>query len=126
MRSPERISSAELEVMKLLWKSDHPLPFGEIRLALERAKGWEKSTINTLLRRLADKGAVSVLPGRPARYAPVLTYAQYAGKEEQCFIDRLYGGSAKALVAGLCQRGRLSEADIDELKAFFQMGGERQ
>lgn len=123
MDPTERISNAELEVMKLLWQGDKPLSFGEIRLALGKARGWEKSTVNTLVHRLVGKGAVCVQQGPPARYAPALTYAQYAQAEERRFIDKLYGGSAKALVTGLCQRGQLSEADIDELKAFFQMGG---
>ena len=41
-------------------------------------------------------------------------------------IDRLYGGSAKNLAAALCTSGKLTEADIDELKDFFSIDGEAQ
>jgi len=119
-----KISEAELEVMKILWREAKPVPFGDIRAELNRKKGWEKSTIATLLRRLQDKGAVSAQEQRVRYYIPNITSEDYIQSEEQSMIDRLYGGSAKNLVAALCSRGKLTQADIDDLKEYFQMGGE--
>ena len=121
MNYSEKISNAELEVMKLLWQAGEPLSFSDIRARLKETKGWEKSTVNTLLRRLVEKGAVEKRGG--ARYSPSLSEAQFQTEVERDLIDRLYRGSAKNLVAALCGRGALTEADIDELKAYFQMGG---
>ena len=120
----ERISEAELEVMKILWREARPVPFGDIRAELHGKMGCEKSTIATLLRRLQDKGAVSAKEQRVRYYMPNITSEEYIQTEEQGMIDKLYGGSAKSLVAALCSRGKITEMDIDELKAYFQMGGE--
>ena len=120
----EKISEAELEVMKILWREARPVPFGDIRAELHKKMGWEKSTIATLLRRLQDKGAVSAKEQRVRYYTPNITNEEYIQTEEQSMIDKLYGGSAKSLVAALCSRGKITETDIDELKAYFQMGGE--
>ena len=115
------ISEAELEVLKILWREDKPLPFSDIRIELNKSKGWEKSTIATLLRRLQDKGAVSAQESRIRYYTPTITREEYRQVEEQSFIDRLYEGSAKNFVAALCNRGELTESDINELKTYFVM-----
>ena len=121
-----KISEAELEVMKILWREVKPVPFGDIRIELNGRMGWEKSTIATLLRRLQDKGAVSAQEQRIRYYTPNITNEEYIQAEERDMIDKLYGGSAKNLVTALCSRGRLTEEDIDDLKEFFQMGGENE
>ena len=122
----ERISEAELEVMKILWREGKPVPFRALRTELSEKKKWEKSTIATLLRRLLDKGAVSASEGKVRYYVPNVSNDEYVQAEEQSMIDKLYGGSAKNMVAALCNRGKITEADVDELKAFFRMGGDRE
>lgn len=123
MSLAEKISNAELEVMKILWRENKPVSFSDIRIELQRTMDWEKSTINTLIRRLVDKGVITVHKQNVLFYTPNLSYSDYSHTEEQGLIDKLYDGSAKNFVAALCRRGTLSEADIDELKDFFKMGG---
>jgi BlaI family penicillinase repressor len=125
MNLAERISEAEAEVMKILWREARPVPFREILSELNEKMSWKKPTISTLLRRLQDKGVISVHEQSPRfyYYAPNITQAEYIQTEEKNMIDKLYGGSAKNFVAALCERGELTEADIDELKAHFKMGG---
>lgn len=124
MSLAEKISNAELEVMRILWREARPVSFTDIRIELQNTTEWEKSTINTLIRRLADKGVITAEKQGAIQYTPNISEAEYIQAEEQSMIDKLYDGSAKNFVAALCQRGKLSEADIDELKAYFQMGGE--
>lgn len=109
--------------MRILWREKKPVSFSDIRIELQNTMEWEKSTINTLIRRLVDKGVITAHKQNVIYYTPNISYSDYSQTEEQNFIDKLYNGSAKSFVAALCQRGKLSEADIDELKAFFKMGG---
>lgn len=122
MNLAEKISNAELEVMKILWREKKPVSFTDIRVELQNTKEWEKSTINTLIRRLAGKGVINTLKHNMLYYTPNISEAEYVQTEEQNMIDKLYAGNTKDFVAALCHRGKLSEADIDELKAYFQMG----
>ena len=117
-----KISDAELEVMKILWREQRSVPFSDIRTELNRKMGWEKSTIATLLRRLLKKGAISVQEREIHYYTPNISKEDYIKLKEKSWIDKLYEGSAKNFVAALCQSGELTEADIDELKMYFQMG----
>lgn len=123
MSLADKVSNAELEVMRILWREKKPVSFSDIRVELQNTMGWEKSTINTLIRRLVDKGVITAHKQNVIYYTPNISYSDYSQTEEQNFIDKLYNGSAKSFVAALCQRGKLSEADIDELKDFFKMGG---
>lgn len=120
-----KISDAELEVMKILWREEQPVPFSDIRTELSRKKGWEKSTIATLLRRLAGKGAVLVQEKEVHYYTSNILKEDYIMAREKSLINKLYEGSARNFVAALCQSGDLTEADIDELKAYFRMGDKK-
>ena len=54
----EKISGSELDVMEALWQAGEPVPLAPVRERLERERGWDASTVKTLLRRLCEKGAV--------------------------------------------------------------------
>ena len=118
-----KIADSELEIMRVLWRIGKPLSFTEIRKELE-ASTWSKSTIQTLVTRLRDKGVISAQTHYVTLYSPNITQEEYLRAEEQNFLNKLFDGSAKKLAAALCQSGQLDENDIDELKSFFKMGGD--
>lgn len=118
-----KISDSELEVMRFMWRENRPLSYAEIRKELERTTKWNKSTIQTLVVRLRDKGIISVQEHYVLLYTANVTEEEYIKAEGQSFIDKLFNGSAKQLVASLCKNGQLAKEDIDEMKSFFKMGG---
>lgn len=119
-RSAEKIQDSELAVMRVLWEAGTPLPLIEIRRSLAERCGWEDSTVKTLLRRLQAKGAVRL--ERRGVYAALVSKAEYSERSTQNFLDKLYAGSAKKLVASLVSEGKLSQDDIAELSAMFKVG----
>lgn len=118
-----KISDSELEVMRILWREKQAVSFSDIRAELSDKMGWEKSTIATFLRRLQKKGAISIQEKEIHYYIPNITKEDYIMLKKRSLIDKLYDGSTKNFVAALCQNGELTEADIDELKMYFRMGG---
>lgn len=119
-KPPEAIQNSELEVLRVLWDAGEPLPLIEIRRVLAQRCGWEDSTVKTLLRRLQAKGAVKL--ERRGVYSALVLESDYNARSTQSFLDRLYAGSAKKLVASLVSEGKLSQADIAELSAMFKVG----
>ena len=115
--SAEKIQDAELEVMQVLWDSPQPVPLAELRRVLGQQRGWEDSTVKTLLRRLCGKGAVAL--ERRGMYRAVLTRAEYSRWSARRLVGKLFDGSVKQLVASLLSDGQLSEADIAELSALL-------
>lgn len=72
-----KISDSELEVLEVLWEAEEALPIAPIRKRLEERRGWDSSTIKTLLRRLCEKGAVEARRRESFYYRPVLNREDY-------------------------------------------------
>jgi len=119
------ITDAEVEVMRLLWREQHPMTLAQIRDELLQTTKWNHSTIKTLVFRLRDKGVISHLDKYgPAQYFPVVTEKEYLLDESESMLGKLFDGSAAKMIAALHQGGKLSDKDIVELREFFKMGGD--
>ncbi|HWT26755.1 MAG TPA: BlaI/MecI/CopY family transcriptional regulator [Mobilitalea sp.] len=117
-----KITESELEVLKVMWEAGIELSITDIRKNLEQKSSWDASTIKTLLRRLCDKGVVTVIKKEVYYYVPVVSEAEYNEYNTQILIDRLYSGSAKNLVASLLGSKKLKQSDIEELRNMFKVG----
>ena len=115
----EKISDSELEVMKVLWEAEDALPVTAIRETLAARKGWEATTVKTLVTRLVGKGAVSQEKRKVFFYAPLISEKEYNAWATGNLVQRLYKGSVKDLVAALVSSDELSDADIAELRFMF-------
>ena len=116
-RAEEKITDAELTVMQVLWQAGEPLTMAQIRAALPGHNG---DTTKTLLRRLCRKGAVEQEKREVYYFRPLVSREAFGGYRTKRLIDKLYAGSAKAMVAALVEREQLSAGDVDELRAMFQ------
>ena len=112
-------SGAELEVMEVLGGAGVPLPISAVRSELEEQRGWDGSTVKTLLRRLCEKGAVEAEKREVFYYRPVLTRQEYQAWSTSSLIDKVYRGSAKDLVAALVERSQLSTQDLEDLRSIL-------
>lgn len=117
----EKISDSELEVMRVLWDAGTPLPISDIRIALHQRKGWEPTTVKTLVNRLLSKEVLSQEKRNVFYYRPLISQAEYNQWATNQLIDKLYRGSARNLVAALVNSDSLSKGDIQELRDFFRM-----
>ena len=110
------ISDAEAMVMEVLWGAS-PRSAEEVIAALADSTGWAEPTIKTLLNRLLNKGAISAeKDGRRYLYSPVLRREAWVQQQSEGLLARLFGGRVAPLVAHFSERGRLTPADIAELK----------
>ncbi len=116
-----KISASELEVMKILWRTEDALPVTEIREKLQRLKGWEPATIKTLVSRLVSKGAVRQEKRQVYYYSPLISEGEYNDWATHDLISRVYHGSARDLVAALVRSDGLSKNDIEELRELFKL-----
>lgn len=115
-----KITDAELEVMQVLWDGEQAMTLAQLKQALLEKKGWKGDTTKTLLRRLCQKGAVAQEKREVFYYAPLVTRDSMGRYQTQSVIDRLYAGSAKAMVASLVEHHQLQNQDVEELHTLFQ------
>lgn len=97
-----RISEAELSVMETLWDTGTPMTAKDLQIILKERRGWERTTVRSLLTRLQEKGSVQVLKDTDvATYAPSFTKEEYGWDLAEVLVERLYDGKAAALVEAL-------------------------
>ena len=118
----EKISDSELEVMKVLWEAEDALPVTSRRESLEQRKGWEATTIKTLISRLLGKGAIRQEKRKVYFYWPLISEKEYNAWATENLIRKLYKGSTKDLVAALVTSDGLTKEDIEELRTMFLEG----
>lgn len=117
----EKISESELEVMRVLWEAGDALPVTEIRRTLQERRGWEATTVKTLVQRLCQKGAVSQEKRNVFYYSPLVSEREYNDWAANDLVRRLFRGSAKELVATLVKSEDLSAEDLSELRELFKV-----
>lgn len=121
MQQDFSISDAELELMKVLWRSTEAISAQQASEQLSD-KQWKYSTIATLFGRLVDKGAVTYeKKGRFFYYSPTIDEDTYKASQTKSFLGKLYDGSVKNLVASLVDSRSLSQQELDELKCLFNL-----
>lgn len=118
------IGDAELEIMKVIWKAKDPITSLDIGKEVED-KGWKKTTIATFLTRLVEKGALSAdKQGKLYYYTPLITEKEYRKSQTKNLIKTLYNGSVREFAVSFFEEQKLSDKDIQELKAIFEDKGE--
>lgn len=121
----QQISDSELELMKIIWTNGGTAKYAFIMEELARkGNSWQKNTVITLLSRLVDKGLLKTSKiGRRNEYIALVSESDYQSVQARSFLNKLYAGDAKGLVATLIQGEMLSEEDYRELKRFWESGG---
>jgi BlaI family transcriptional regulator, penicillinase repressor len=118
--TPESISEAESAVLAVLWEKGSATA-EDVVAALATPRGWQESTVKTLLGRLLRKRAVRAQKdGRRFIYSPVLGREEWLSRESESLLNRLFGGRVAPLVAHFSRNRRLSKRDIRELKQLIE------
>src|SRR5262245_40014660 len=128
-RRARRLTDLELEIMQVVWGA-HPEPL-TVREVVERLRGSRKSaytTIQTMMGILARKGALASEPGpkRAHHYRARWSRDETTSSMTADFVQRLFGGSVRPLLAELLEQESLSRGELEELKRRIesQLGGE--
>ncbi|GFI28961.1 MAG: BlaI/MecI/CopY family transcriptional regulator [Lachnospiraceae bacterium] len=119
MKKLPQISEAEFEVMKIVWK-ESPISTNEITDRLVRTTSWSPKTIQTLIKRLVTKGALTYEKhSRMFVYTPLVSEDEYIGQESSSFLKRFYNGNISAMLSAYLEHDRLSETELSALRSLL-------
>ncbi|MGF0033571.1 BlaI/MecI/CopY family transcriptional regulator [Bariatricus sp. SGI.154] len=119
MHKLPQISEGEYEVMKIIWKYA-PINTNEVTERLTRTTSWNPKTIQTMLKRLVTKGALTYeKQSRVFVYTPLVKEDEYVRQESSSFLKRYYNGDITAMLSAYLENDRLSESDIDSLRSLL-------
>ena len=121
MKGVPKISETEWEIMRVVWAA-HPVTAAEVIERLVAADpSWHPKTVRTLLSRLVRKKALDYEPrGRAYVYEPRVAQGECVAAASESFLDRVFGGSLKPMLAHFVQQRRLSQRELEELKALLE------
>ena len=114
----QKLFDSEIKVMEIIWSAE-PITAKQVSLIAAETIGWNKNTTYTVLKKLESKGAIK-------RAEPSFTCTSLISRDEiqraetQSLIDKLFGGSKKALFSALLEDEKLSESDIKELRDMIE------
>ena len=120
------LSDGEWKLMNLLWDAA-PRTIGDMVVALRDDTAWTKATVNIMLTRLADKGAVRIDTGsRAKQFYPLLAREDAVRQEAKNTLAKIKTGGLGLLVSTMAQDCELSDDEIEELYRILNEGRGRR
>ncbi|MBQ2677223.1 MAG: BlaI/MecI/CopY family transcriptional regulator [Clostridia bacterium] len=114
----QKLFDSEIKVMEIIWDNE-PVSAKQISLIANDTIGWNKNTTYTIIKKLEAKGFVK-------REEPnfvctsVFSRDEVQKNETKSLVDKLFGGSKKALFSALLEDEHLSKDEIKELRDLIE------
>ena len=111
-----QISEAEFEVMKVIWKYA-PISTHEVTEKLTQTTDWSPKTIQTMLKRLVTKKALTYeKQSRVFVYTPLVPETEYIRQESNSFLNKYYNGNIVSMLTSYLEDDKLSKTELDTLR----------
>ncbi len=125
-KRPIKLTRFEMEIMDALWEMGSG-SIREIHENLPENRRPAFTTVQTIIRRLEEKGAVRQTKqvGNAHIFEPVFTRDAAHRRLIDELLD-LFGGSARPLMAHLAEAGKLTLEDVKELESLLAEREENQ
>ena len=113
----DKIFDSEIKVMEIIWENE-PISAKEVSGIAGERIGWNKNTTYTVIKKLEEKGFIK--REDPGFVCTSLVSKKDVRKNEtRSLVDKLFGGSKKALFSALLEDEELTEEDIKELRRMI-------
>ena len=118
MKEP-RFGKVQLQIMKVLWERGQATA-RDITDALNQSAPIAHSTVQTLLRKLEDKGAVTHdAQDRTFVFRPTVRPERFVQRATRDFMERVFSGSAAGLLSHLLKHERITSEEIDAMRKLI-------
>jgi predicted transcriptional regulator len=118
-----RLTDVEFELMSLLWALGEGT-VADVMKELPDGRDLAYTSVSTILRILEQKEILKVRKqGRGHVYIPVLTKSGYEASAVTEVVDRVFEGAPVLLVKQLLDSGKVSDADLAEMKEILENFG---
>ena len=115
-----RLGNVQLKIMRILWRKQSATA-REITEELSKEGTFAHSTVQTLLRKLEAKGAVShEIQDRTFYFKPEVEESLVSQSATSEFIDRMFEGSLSGLVAHVLDHEVIAPEEFDRLEKMIK------
>jgi BlaI family transcriptional regulator, penicillinase repressor len=121
MRRPSTtLTSAEIEIMHVVWSLGHAT-VRDVYEALLRRRKVAYTSVMTVMKILEEKGHLKKKQDdRAYVYRPARPRAQVVSAMVRDFVDRVFQGATKPLLVHLVEDRRLSPEDLAEIRRLLR------
>ncbi|QEG01594.1 Penicillinase repressor [Stieleria maiorica] len=113
---PLRLTGQQLAIMRLLWDRGE-MTVADVQESLRGSDRPAYSTVATVLGRLEKRGLVRHrAEGRTYHFSPAVSETGVVRE----VVDRVFGGSATALVSHLLENEELVQGELEEIKQLIR------
>jgi len=114
------LGAAEAEILRIVWDLKEGT-VQQIWEKLPRERAISSATVQTVLRRLRDKGYVkSNLVGKAHVFSAAIKPERVISKNVDDLVGRFFGGDAVPLVMHLAKNQRLDKQDLKRLQDLLK------
>lgn len=109
----DTLFESEAKIMDIIWERA-PISAKEVSLIAAEKIGWNKNTTYTVIKKLETKGFIRREdPGFIC--TPKISQEQVRKAEAESLINKVFGGSRKALFSALLEDEPLTEEELEAL-----------
>ena len=117
MEPIQLMSDSEKEIMEIIWDNGGRIYISELLEAVAEA-GREWKPINNSL---MEKGLLlGVRQGKNCEYRAAITKEEYLSGQARNFVEEVFDGNVKDLLASLIGPEKLETEEIEQLQSFWE------
>lgn len=116
-----RLGEVEARFAELIWNNE-PVSSGELVKLCQKELEWKKSTTYTVLRKLCDRG---IFKNEDGVVTSLISKDRFNAIQSEKFVEESFDGSLPNFIAAFTSMKKLSQDDIDKIKAMIDGYGEK-
>ena len=111
-----KLTETEARFADIIWEHE-PLKSTELVRLCEQRLGWKKSTTYTVLRQLCERG---IFQNIDAVVSARLSKEEFYGRQGRQLVKQAFSGSLPKFLAAFIGQEKMSDEEVEELKALIE------
>ena len=111
-----KLGAVETRFAEIIWRNE-PLTTGQLVKICAAELQWKRTTTYTVLKKLSEKG---IFKTENSIVSAVISRQEYEALQSEQFVDENFKGSLPAFLAAFGTRKKLTDKEIDEMKALIE------
>ena len=110
--STPKIFESEYRFCLILWERE-PVSSAELAKICKEKLGWSRTTTYTVIHRLSERGVVK------NEVSSLVSKDEAQAAELDALVEKTFEGSLPAFVAAFARKTKLSQSEVDQLRAMI-------
>ena len=111
-----KLGAVESRFAEIIWENE-PLTTNQLIKICADELEWKRTTTYTVLKKLSEKG---IFKTENSVVTSVISRQEFDAMQSEQFVEENFKGSLPAFLAAFTARRKLSDKEIDEMKALIE------